>query len=257
MAWLGEHSLLPEEPDEGEIDPARTRTASTITAPYSQGLPPKGPRVVTCGIPILTRLSEVEAAPIDWLWPGRFPLGMISLVYGDGGEGKSQLLLAIAAAITRGSPWPDQAETRAPEGSVLLIQAEDSLRHTVRPRIDAAGADPSRITTIREIKRPDGQRVPFSLRAHVDAIGMAIDVMGDCRLVILDPISAFLGGADENGNAEVRDVLSPLAAMAERHNFAVILNHHFEQGDRHESDLPRLGERGLRQRLPSVVVRLP
>ena len=101
---------------------------------------------------ITTRLSEVTPQRIEWLWPGRFALGKLTLLSGDPGLGKSFVTLDMAARISNGVPWPDSPTVPNPRGSVVLLSAEDDLADTIRPRLDAAGADVERITAIEGVR---------------------------------------------------------------------------------------------------------
>jgi hypothetical protein len=154
---------------------------------------------------------------------------MMTLFYGDGGVGKSMLLLSIAATVTTGRDWPDLPGIAPDPGSVILVQAEDSLHHTIRPRFDATGGDADRLVVVHGIE--SGKlRSSFSVRSHVDALRAEVVARGDVRLIIIDPISAFIGSADDNKNCEVRDALGPLIELSEEHHFAVALNHHANKG---------------------------
>src|SRR5690606_31680638 len=82
--------------------------------------------------PAWVRLNELDRREVDWLWPGRIPLGKLTLLAGDPGLGKSLLTLDLAARISRGAAWPCAEKSVAPTGSVILLSAEDDLRDTVR-----------------------------------------------------------------------------------------------------------------------------
>jgi RecA-family ATPase len=103
-----------------------------------------------------TLLSEVEPERVEWLWPGRIPKGKLSLVEGDPGTGKSALTADLAARVSTGGELPDGASCEA--AGVVLLSAEDGLADTVRPRLDAAGADPSRVVGITTVPDGDGGR---------------------------------------------------------------------------------------------------
>ena len=231
-AELARRGEFPADVAEAPDDPAVVHSATTaaIASGYTGRGDPRPKGAPTCGIPMVTKMSDVVAEEIDWLWPGRIPIGMLTLVFGDGGVGKSQLSLALASHITHGRPWPDDPKGKVTKGKVILVQCEDSLKHTVRPRVDASGCDPARVIALTGIKRHDGNESAFELRAHMDALAYAVTKAKDVRLVVIDPISAFLGGADECKNAEVRQILSPLGQLAEKHQFAVIMVHHVNKG---------------------------
>lgn len=167
---------------------------------------------------MLVRLSGVEPENVSWLWPGRIPRGKLSLFIGDPGLGKSFTLLDVAARISNGQLWPDRGE--APVGNIVLLTAEDGLADTVRPRFDRLGGDPRAVSVLRAIKH-DGAERPFSLTRDLPALEAAITGTG-AVLVVVDPLSAFLGGTDSYKDSEVRGVLAPLAGLAERHGVAVV-----------------------------------
>jgi putative DNA primase/helicase len=181
---------------------------------------------------LLTRLSDVKPQPIDWLWRQRFALGKIAMVCGDPGLGKSFITIDIAARITTGSPWPDLPHDRTVPGSVILCNAEDDLADTIRPRLDAAGADASRVVSLRGMRRPapDGKTTiqSFTL-AELPMLREALQATPDARAVIIDPVSAYLSDADSHKNAEIRGLLAPLADMAAEFRVAVILITHLNK----------------------------
>src|SRR5688572_15476895 len=58
-------------------------------------------------LPVLDWGHEVKERELEWLWPGRIPLGKITLLAGDPEAGKSFVVADLAARTTRGGPWPD------------------------------------------------------------------------------------------------------------------------------------------------------
>ena len=82
------------------------------------------------------------------MWPGRFPLGKVTLIAGDPGLGKSFLTLDMASRLSRGADWPDAAYPSRLPGPPPLIPAEDDPADTIRPRLDAMGADTSKIRVL-------------------------------------------------------------------------------------------------------------
>jgi len=154
---------------------------------------------------------------------------------GNAGLGKSCITLDLAARVTRGDGWPDCPASTSKPGGVVLLSAEDDLADTIRPRLDAAGADVSRILALTTIKRFDPERgrevfESFNLAAHLPILESGIAQVENCRLVVVDPISAFMGRADSHNNAEVRGLLAPLADLAARHRVAVVAISHLNKG---------------------------
>jgi hypothetical protein len=208
----------------------------------SEWTPPAG----TKPGPILRCLADVEARPVAWLWPGRIPLGRITLLVGRPGEGKSFLTLDAAARVSTGSPWPDGAA--CPKGSVIVIAAEDDPADTIRPRLDAHGADVRRIHLLWGVRLADGERQYERLvtLADLPEIEDALARHPDCKLVIVDPIGSFLGGGtDAHRDNEVRSVLTPIARLAERHGAAVLVVAHRRKGAGAYADDLALGSRAF------------
>lgn len=180
----------------------------------------------------LTRLSDVLPERVEWLWQGRLPVGKIATLDGDPGLGKSTLALNIAATVTVGGPWPDGGRCRL-AGDVLLLSAEDGLADTVRPRLDAADADVTRVHAIegKSYFDPDtGQRYlrPLTL-ADVADLDDAM-AQTSARLLVVDVLMAFLpAGTDSHKDQDIRRVLSALAAAGGRHECTVLLLRHLNK----------------------------
>jgi putative DNA primase/helicase len=168
------------------------------------------------------RMSDIEPEPVDWIWTGRLAHGKLTLIAGDPGLGKSQIALDIAARITSADPFPDASH--APTGSVLILTAEDAASDTVRPRLEAAGADLDRVHRLKAAKHKDGGTITsFSLQADLAALGQKLKEVRDVMLVIIDPITSYMGSKiDSHRVTDVRAVLEPLAAWAEDHHVAVL-----------------------------------
>jgi len=182
-------------------------------------------------------LDRVEAREVEWLWPGRVPLGKVTLLVGDPGRGKSLLALDMAARVTTGAPWPDQLETpdwrpetANPVGRVVLLSAEDDVRDTIRPRLDAAGGDPGLVAVVSAVRQEESSEdMPFSLGRDLPALSDLLSGLGDVRLVVLDPLSAYLAGLESGGNARMRGVLAPLVDLAARWGVAVLAISHLSK----------------------------
>lgn len=179
----------------------------------------------------VVRLSDVAPERVNWLWPGRLPLGKLVMLDGDPSVGKSTLSVDIAARLTTGSPMPDGSRLASP-ADVVLMSAEDGAADTIRPRLDAAGGDPSRVHLFVEVAdtAPDGspRRRPPSLPVDVARLERLVVDTG-AKLVIVDVLAAYLGGADSHKDTDVRRVLHPLAAMAARTGCVVICLRHLSK----------------------------
>ena len=172
--------------------------------------------------------SEIAPERVNWLWPGRIARGKHTCFAGEPGTGKSQLATDIEARITMGAEWPC-GEGRAPQGSIIILCAEDGEADTIVPRLLAAGADLGRVHIISAVRIEDKGRRSFNLRADLDLLERKIVELGDVGLIRIDPISSYLGKTDSHNNAEVRGVLEPIGEMAERMRIAILSITHFSK----------------------------
>jgi putative DNA primase/helicase len=193
------------------------------------------PQTPPASVPLKRRLithraSDLQPEKMDWVWPGRIPEGKLVLLGGPPGLGKSQLTAFMAATISNGVDWPCN-EGSTTVGSVIFMSAEDGIEDTIVPRLMAAGANLDRVHIVASATKPDGTgRKTFSLKTDVDLLETKAKEIGDVRLIIVDPISAYMGGSDGNGNVETREVLEPLAEMANRLHIAVVAVTHLNKG---------------------------
>ncbi len=161
----------------------------------------------------IRRLSEVAVKATEWLWHNRIPMGELSILDGDPGVNKSSFLLDLAARVSTGRSMPDG--TAGILGGVLLLMAEDSIPKTIIQRLQAAGADLSRIAVPeRALVIPRDLDLITNLAGKVHA-----------ALIVIDPLMAFLT-VDTNGDQKVRQALTPLRDLAEALNVAVVFSRH-------------------------------
>jgi hypothetical protein len=178
---------------------------------------------------ISRRAADITPRHIDFLWPGRLARGKHSAVAGEPGDGKSQLSIYVAATISKAGEWPC-SEGRAPPGNVIIFNAEDGVDDTIVPRLIAAGADLERVHIVNAVLQEDGKgRRTFNLQADLALLERKIHEIGDVALVIIDPISSYMGKTDSHKNSEVRGALEPLSEMAERVQVAVLSITHFSK----------------------------
>lgn len=174
---------------------------------------------------VVTCLADVEQKPIEWAWPGMLPLGMLSLLAGMPDVGKSLVSLDIAARITTGRRWPF-SEDQAPTGHVILLSAEDPLDNVITPRFDAAEGALERASFIdMMVVEPDGDKHRprmLSLAADLERLEIEIERRGNVRLVVIDPLSAYLGEANSHLDSAMRAILGPVSGLAARTGAAVI-----------------------------------
>ncbi|MBA2715246.1 MAG: AAA family ATPase, partial [Rubrobacteraceae bacterium] len=172
-------------------------------------------------------LSSVEPEEVSWLWPSWLALGKLALVDGDPGLGKSAMTLDLAARVSAGKAFPDGAECE-PAG-VVLLSAEDGLADTIRPRLDAAGADTSKILALATVPDEDGHDRLLSIPEDLGHMEKGIRRVG-ARLVVVDPLMAFLSGdTKSHRDQDVRRALAPLAGLAEKTGAAVLVVRHLNK----------------------------
>lgn len=185
--------------------------------------------------PLITRMSDVAPQNVAWLWYPYIPLGKITLLESDPGLGKTFLALTLAAAITRG--WPLLSQTGAPgeelePADVLYMSAEDGLADTLRPRLDAADADPSRVHALTGWRLEDDRNGTVEgavSLADIPVLEQALTAVKP-KLIVIDPLQAYLGAAVDMHRAnEVRPLLTALSNLAERHRAAVVCIRHLSK----------------------------
>jgi hypothetical protein len=188
--------------------------------------------------PVVVNLADVQPEPVRWAWPGRFALGKLTLLTGDPGLGKSFMTLDMAARVSAGIPWPDAPDVENKAGGVVLLSAEDDTADTIVPRLNAAGADLQRVNQLRGVwlrpkfggvAPPDPVEGVFDLTRDMANLEKTIKETPDCRLVVIDPIAAYLGGTDSHKNAELRGLLAPLTSLAGKHRVAVVAVSHLNK----------------------------
>jgi len=164
-------------------------------------------------------LLGLEPESVDWLWPRYIPAGMLTLIAGDPDQGKSLLTHDLVARLTTGKPWPDGAPGGDP-ADVALLASEDSLTHTIGPRLLAAGADLAHVRQIKSVVVA-GQDQHFSLVRDLEALDVE-HTRRPFKALIVDPINAYLPSVDTYRDNDVRVVLTPLTQWAERRGVAVV-----------------------------------
>ena len=167
----------------------------------------------------IIRMSDVELAPVEWLWKPYIPFGKLSVLQGNPGEGKTYFAMHLAAACTNGKLLPNME--RLEPFNVIYQTAEDGLGDTVKPRLIEAGADLDRVLVI------DDSEVQLTLSD--ERIEKAI-IENNARLVIIDPIQAYLGAdVDMNRANEVRPIFMRLGQVAQRTGCAILLIGHLNK----------------------------
>lgn len=170
----------------------------------------------------LVKASDITPKKVEWLWYPYIPFGKVTLLQGDPGDGKSQLMLAVSALISKGRPLPfaDEEDTHEPM-TVIYQTTEDDADDTVVPRFIASDGDRDKLLFIREDEK--------SLTFDDDRIQSAIEKSG-ARLLILDPLSSYIGdGCSLNAANEMRSKFNHLIAVAKDTGCAVVVIAHMNK----------------------------
>lgn len=168
----------------------------------------------------IINMSDVESKEISWLWYPFIPYGKLTIIQGDPGEGKTTLVLNIAAVLSKGQGLDEHMNPEQPL-HIIYQTAEDGLADTVKPRLEKAQADCNNIFVIDE--------TDVSLSMLDERIEQAI-LKEKAKLMILDPIQAYLGAKmDMNRANEARDMTKHLGQVAERTGCAIVLIGHMNK----------------------------
>lgn len=171
----------------------------------------------------MTSAAEIQSQPISWLWQPFLPIGTVSILFGEGGEGKSLLSLALATAISKGLPLPGMDSAIVPPSDVIIQNAENSWPMVIKPCLEMLGADCSKIHRINDA----GVRLTLT-DERIEAAIRKYNV----KLTIIDPIQSHLPITMSMGRAEsVRPMLTHLEKVAERTESAILLVGHVTKGN--------------------------
>ena len=167
-------------------------------------------KTLPVGSKLITWASDIKPKKVEWLWPGRIPIGKMTTFAGPGGLGKTFVLLDIATRITRGMAWPYAGGECAEPGKVLFISGEDDEDDTLVPRLIEMGADRTKIAFLSTDAHDNFTMAALKLLTDV------VDQIGDVRMVAIDPPTSYLGGVDDHKNSELRALLTPLKTSCAR-----------------------------------------
>jgi hypothetical protein len=176
--------------------------------------------------PSFRAVSELTTRTIDWLWPGRLALGKLAILDGDPGLGKSLVTLDLCARLSTGRAFPDGAAGPGPgPGGAIVLNGEDGDEDTIRPRLQALGADLGRVF----IPCRHGDEESLCFPTHVKVLEEALRRTA-ARLVVIDPLPAFLDSrVNTNNDFSVRWALAPLLRLAQRYACVVLMVRHLNK----------------------------
>jgi len=184
--------------------------------------------------PVMTRFDAIVERPIEWEWEKRIARKKLTTIQGDPGLGKSFVTIDIVSRLSTGCGWPDRPGEAIPPASSIIMSAEDDPEDTIKPRLRYAGADLKRIHFLSGVMRFNAETLSSEERliafdTDMHAVEEAIADVVDCAIVVVDPISAYMGETKTHENAAVRGVLAKLSALAKRRNVAVLAVMHLNK----------------------------
>lgn len=163
------------------------------------------------------KFSQIERRPIQWLWKPYMAAGMITLLSGDPGIGKSFVALDRAAEVTRNG------------GFVLYLSIENPPEEVLAPRFEALKGNPEMIELIEGIEyggEGDKQVRGITLR-DLKILEKEIQCHENVQLIVIDPVQSYLGEkVDAHRSNETRPVLDGLTALCRRHGVAPLILRH-------------------------------
>ena len=177
--------------------------------------------------PVYRKMSEIEPQPINWLWEDYIAKGTFTLITGEPDLGKSQITLSMTAIVTTGGNWPVSGE-KCEEGNVIILSDEDNLEKTIRPRLEANGANLEKIHYLDGIGKGDSNSdcELFNLKSNLTQLETMINEIKGISMIVIDPLSAYLAGVDTYNNKDVRSMLAPLSKLAGRYDIAIVCVEH-------------------------------
>lgn len=189
---------------------------------------------------VVIRASDIKPELIRWLWYGFLAEGKLTLLASDPGCGKSTVTVDIASRLSIASQCPVSGDLIEEPCGTVFLSAEDGASDTLIPRMMVAGANRDNIFMLEAVREPEldskgnvhkTKERSINLENDLPHLETAIRQTPNCKLVVIDPVSAYLGKADSHKNADIRSMLAPLQALAEKHRVAVLLISHLNKSD--------------------------
>jgi putative DNA primase/helicase len=214
MACRRQYRRVTEEMTKANGKPAAEMVADAVAALTAV------PAQVTPHADLCRSFADIEAKPVKWIWERWIPAGMVSILFGLSGLGKSHIYVDIAGNISHGTNFPDGS--KAPQGNVVIMSAEDAADSVLKPRLVFAGADVSRIFHFPSVEKFDGKgKRVFSLVEDCEILKEHI-IRHKAILAVIDPITAYLSGVESHVVTEVRGALAMVDEVAQSTGVAIL-----------------------------------
>ena len=187
--------------------------------------------------------EDIKQTSVEWLWFPYIPFGKLTIIQGNPGEGKTYFAMMLTAACTNRKLFPNMEDIEP--FNVIYQTAEDGMGDTIKPRLVEAGADLSRVMVIDDTEE--------ALTLSDDRIEKAVR-QNQVRLVIIDPVQAFIGAdVDMNRANEVRPVFRKLGMIAEKTGCAIVLIGHLNKSSGTQSTYRGLGSIDIMAAVRSLI----
>ena len=170
----------------------------------------------------LRTLSEIEPKDVEWLWKFHIPLGELTLLIGDPGVGKSYFSYFLSALVSRGGYWPTDPDNPIESGKVLILSTDEDPNYAIRPRAEAAGADLDKISVLEGSRDEQGRIKILNLTKDVHRLENILRKDKGYRLIVIDPLSDYIGHVDTHKYSDVRWALAPINALARKYRVAIL-----------------------------------
>ena len=215
-----------------------------------------GKETAACRVLESVCVADVAEQPLDWLWHNTFPKAQLSLLVGKPGSGKSFFTMMMAARVSSGRGFPSHTEYTVDRGQVLVLQIEDSVASTCKKRLRWEGAHEKNIHFLIGTKDKLGNTYPVDLSTDLVMVRQKMAELGDVKLLIVDPLSAYVGISakmDSHHDREVRMALSPLITFIEEEKISVIGIMHMNKNQMSGDPIHRIMGSAAWGQLPRVV----
>ncbi len=173
------------------------------------------------------RLSQIKMKKMAWLWPDKVPSGKVTIISGKAGKGKTLCLIDWLSRVTTGSDWPDGSKNTYGPRRVMFCSAEDDAADTMKPRFVAAGADLDKVLIPKVFGRLKDSNSEFNailnVKRDLPIVAKVVAENPDIAVLVLDPLTSYLGGANLNKDEEIRPLMDKLIAVGQRTGLTILV----------------------------------
>jgi hypothetical protein len=191
----------------------------------------------------LERASDIKMQPQEWLWPGYLSKNQLIHFAGESSQGKSPVTRNLVARLSTGAEWPDGQPNTCGPRSVIIMASEDDWATIIAPELKLAGADMNKVFRFKSTISKDDSTIAVSTKLDTDLeeLKKQVQSVPDCGLIIIDPITNYLGSKSMNKEEDIRSILMPIAEqIAQAYNVCTITVGHLNKGGKEVSTKQRV-----------------